>query len=202
MVRCADENADMSTMQSKHAQRRPGPGAARAFTLIEMIATVVIIGTIGSVASGVIYQAARTYTQAAMSAQLHQELSGGLDRIDRALREIALKSPYAGSAPNITSLSAGAITYNTSSVLTYNSGTGEITLSEAGGPTGTLLQGVSACSIQAFDESNAAMAASLSGSACDAVRRISVSITLSRDGATQTLRTKVFLRALLKGGAP
>lgn len=192
----------MSMTHHQHARRTHGPGRARAFTLIEMIATVVIIGTIGSVASGVIYQASRTYTQAAMSAQLHQELSGGLDRIDRALREIALKSPYASSAPNVVSLSATAITYNTSSVLTYNAGTGEITLSEGGGPTGTLLKSVSACSIQAFDESNAAMAASLSGSACDAVRRISVSITLNRDGVTQTLRTKVFLRALLKGGAP
>ncbi len=171
-----------------------------AFTLIEMIATIVILGTMGSIASGVIYQASRTYTEAALSAQLHAELSAGLDRIDRALREIPLKSPYASSAPNITSLSASSITFNGSSVLTFASG--QITLSESGGPAGVLLRNVAAFTIQAFDESNAAMAATLSGTACDALRRLSVSITLTREGVSQTLRTKVFLRSLLKGGAP
>ncbi|MFN0011171.1 MAG: type II secretion system protein J [Phycisphaerales bacterium] len=175
-------------------------GRRRAFTLIEMIATIVIMGTMGSIASGVIYQASRTYTEAALSAQLHAELSAGLDRIDRALREITLKSPYASSAPNITSLSASSITFNGTSVLAVSGG--QATLSESGGPTGVLLQSVSAFAIQAFDESNAAMAATLSGTACDAVRRLSVSITLTRDGVSQTLRTKVFLRSLLKGGAP
>ncbi len=189
-------------MHTRTSTRLPWGRSRRGFTLIEMVATVVIIGTLGSVASGVIYQASRTYTQAALSAQVHEELASGLDRIDRALREIAIKSPYASSAPNIVSLTAASMTYNTSSVLTYTASTGDITLSESGGPTGTLLRGVSAFTLQAFDESNAAMAASLSGSACDAIRRISVSITLTRDGVSQTLRTKVFLRALLKGGAP
>ncbi len=187
---------------TSHPPRSARAGARRAFTLIEMIATVVIIGTVGSVASGIIYSASRAYTEAALGAQLHAELAAGLDRIDRAVREIGLKSPYASSAPNIVSLSASAITYNTSSVLTFNSGTGEITLSEGGGPTGVLLRDVSTCTFSAFDESNTALASSLSGAACDAVRRVSVSITLTRGGATQTLRTKVFLRCMLEGGAP
>lgn len=182
-------------------RRNAHPRRHHAFTLVEMIATMVIIGTLGSIASTIIYQAARTYTSAVLSAQLNAELSAALDRIDRTLRQIPLKSTTP-TAPDIASLAANSITYGTNSVLSYNSATGQVTLAESGGTAALLLQNVTSFSIAAFDESNAALAASLSGSACDPVRRITVTVTVSRDGSTQTLRTKSFIRSLMAGASP
>ena len=73
--------------------------------------------------------------------------------------------------------------------------------SNAGAAAQVLLQDVASFSVQAFDESNNALPATLSGSGCDAIRRLQITITLQRHGVSHTLRTKLFLRALMEGGA-
>ena len=74
-----------------------------------------------------------------------------------------------------------------------------VMLVEDGGAAAVLLSDVSSLAVQTYDESNAALAASLSGAACDDIRRVAVAITIERSGVTETLRTKLFLRCTMAG---
>lgn len=174
--------------------RRP---VRRAFTLVELIATMAILAALGSVISVIVSTSVNGYTRASTNAQLHSELSIALDRIDQMLRFIP---PSAAGDPDISSVTATSITWSTNWALTL-SGT-QLLLSEAGGPSSILLKDVSAFSVTAYDQSNTALAASLSGGACDSIRRIRVSITLTRSGVSETLRTKVFIRSMMSGVSP
>ncbi len=55
--------------------------------------------------------------------------------------------------------------------------------------------------LRAFDESNAELALPLSGAGCDAIRRLSISLTVQRQGSQDTVRTRVFLRCTMSGAA-
>ena len=73
-------------------------------------------------------------------------------------------------------------------------------LTTSGPPLGDLLEDVSSFSIQAYDEDNAALAATLTGAACDPIRRIELDLTLQRTGVSTSLRTKLFVRSTMSGG--
>lgn len=170
--------------------------ARRGFTLVEGIASMVIIATLGSLAGQVVFAATRAYSRAATQAQLHSELSVALDRVVRELHNIR---GIAGSTvtPDITSLTPTSMTWNTNSTLTLVSG--ELRLAESGGAAAPLLQGVTSLAITATDENNGALGSSLSGSQCNPVRRIQIQATVSRSGVSDTLRARVYLRNLLAG---
>ena len=63
-----------------------------------------------------------------------------------------------------------------------------------------MLTDLSAITVKAFDEDNTELALPLVGVDCDAVRRISVEITIQRAGVSETLRTKTFLRSTMRLG--
>ena len=73
-------------------RRSPARSVRRGFTLIEAIATIVVLAIIGSIASLIILTAVDGYTDAATGAQLHIEASTAMDRIVRELRKVALDS--------------------------------------------------------------------------------------------------------------
>jgi prepilin-type N-terminal cleavage/methylation domain-containing protein len=168
----------------------------RGFTLVEAIAAVTVLGTLGSVASAVIFSAVQSYRDACVVAQLHEEGSSAMEVVARQLRVI----PQALSGgPDISAVTPSSIVFGTSSLTL--SGTDLVWVNAGGGPV-TLLSGVSAFVIECFDGSNVAMAGTLTGSECAGVRRISVTITLSRDGESDTIRTRVFLRGFIEGAIP
>lgn len=175
-------------------RRRP---TRRAFTLVELVAAMTVIATLGSIVSLLITTSVGGYSRASLTAQLNAETGIALDRIDQLLRFIPMSG--AGS-PDISSVTATSITWNTNYTLSL-SGT-QLMLSEAGGASSVLLNDVSAFSIAAFDQSNTAMAASLSGSACSGIRRLQVSITQTRSGVTESLRTRIFIRSMMSGVSP
>ncbi len=160
------------------------------FTLVEAVATIAIIAALGSVSSTLVLTAIDGYTRSATAAQLHSEASIALDRIDRLLRNIAAD----GGSPEISSVTATSITWETNSTLSLSNG--NIVFIDEGGPQRVLLGDVASFQIRAFDESNSAMAVTLNGAACEDIRRIAVAVTLERSGVTQSLRTKVFLRCM------
>ena len=178
--------------------RRSRALARRGFTLIEAIATLVILGSVGSVVSSIIFRAVQDYTTIATGAQIQAELTCTLDRIDRELREIDAKTT--GSvAPNIRSLASGSITFVSGGLTKTISLTGTtLNLIDSSGTT-PLLDDVSTFTISAFDQSNTALAASLAGAGCDAIRRLSITVTATRNGSSDSLRTRVFLRSTLSG---
>ncbi|MCH8824966.1 MAG: prepilin-type N-terminal cleavage/methylation domain-containing protein [Planctomycetes bacterium] len=172
--------------------------ARRGFTLIESIATIIILAIIGSMASMIIVNAVDGYVDAATEAQLHMEASTAMDRIVRELRKIPLDAAAAGIAPDIDDVTDTSITLATGTqiILVGN----KLQIANAGPPLIDLLDDVTAFSVQTYDESNTDLAATLTGAACDPIRRISLDLTLQRAGATATLRTKLFIRPTMIGG--
>ncbi len=169
----------------------------QGFTLIELISTIVILGVIGTAASGIIFTATDGYVQAATRAQLHSELSIALDRCIRELRGIQLDGDTSGIAPDIDSVAATSIVWDDDSSLALSGS--NLMLTIAGGGAAVLLADVTAFSVQMYDEDNAALGATLSGAACDNIRRVSLEATIERSGVSDTLRTKVFLRSTMYG---
>lgn len=184
--------------QTNHRSKRGlGRGlGGRAFTLVEVLVTIVVIAAVGSVASLTLTSALDGYIDAATQAQLHTELSIAVDRIDRELRRTGLKSA-SPIAPNISSVSATSIAWNNNYSLSLAGG--NVMLVENGAAAAILQGNVMAFSVQTYNESNTALAATLSGAACDPIRRVRVSITIQRAGMSETLRTKVYLRSTMEG---
>ncbi len=179
----------------------------RAFTLIESMATIVVLATMGSVASFLILDAVDGYTSAGNSAQLHAELSIAMDRAVRELRSIPVDAgaPAAGS-PDITSVTTSAIDWEDTGgdayQLSYDSGAKQLTLAIDGGGPAILLSDVTACTISTYDEDNTPLAASLSGDACDPIRRVQIVVTLQRGGVSESLRVRTYIRSTMSlGGA-
>ncbi len=169
----------------------------RGFTLIEAVATMTILAAIATVASNIILTSADGYLDASTSAQLHTELSIGLDRLVREVRNIDLDDSASEIAPDIDAVTPSSIDWggNNSVALV---GT-EVQITEDGGIAAILLTDASSFSIQCYDEDNTALSTTLSGSGCDVIRRIELTISLQRHGVTETLRTRVFLRATMQG---
>ena len=132
-----------------------------------------------------------------MSAQLHSELSVTMDRIVRELRKIPRDDAAAGTAPDIASVTATSITWDTDYSLSLSST--NLMYTENGGTAAVLQNNVTAFTVQTYDESNSALAASLSGNNCDPIRRIQLTLTMQRHGVTESLRTKMFLRETMVG---
>ena len=167
----------------------------RAFTIVEAITVMSILAVIGSVVSSIVYTASRSYADGAFTAQLQGELSAAMARAARELRYIPIDATSSAMVPKIDTVTASSINWNSNSSLSLNSGRLELVLN--GAAPEVLLQNVTSLSISAFDESNTALGASLSGAQCYTIRRIQIQFTASRDGVTQTLRSRVFIRGLM-----
>nr|AQQ75239.1 hypothetical protein [uncultured bacterium] len=178
--------------------RRIQVGVRRAaFTLVEVVATIIVLAVIGSIASRTIITAMDSYVQASTQAQLHSELSIALDRIERELRKIPIKAGYGSIAPDISSVTSTSMAWSGNCSLSLSGD--QLLLAESGEPAVILLDDVSAISIQAYDENNSALAANLSGTSCDPIRRVAIRITLQRAGVSETLGMRIFLRCTMEG---
>lgn len=185
----------MNQRSSKNFVGHTAQRCRRAFTLVELIATMAVVGTLGSVSASILMGGMTGVMESTLSSQLHSELSMALDRVDRELRTIPRDADVVSIAPDIDSLTATSLTWDTDSTLAKVGS--ELQLTLAGGTAITLLDDVTSLSITAYNDSNSAMAASLSGASCDDIRRIRVQVTISREGVTESLHTKVFLRCAM-----
>lgn len=186
--------------------RRNPTAARRGFTLVEAIAAMTIIGVLGSLTSQLVLRAAQSYSEAATRAQLHAEISSALDRIDKEFRQIAIRTPYASVAPGIEAVSATGITWlDGGTQRSIAAAGGSLTyFDQSSNTTSTLIGSTSSLSIAvaAFDETGTAITLPAAGSACDGIRRLSLTITATRSGMTESLRTRVYLRCTMQGATP
>ncbi|MHC5002828.1 MAG: PilW family protein [Planctomycetota bacterium] len=169
----------------------------RGFTLIELIATIVVLATVGTVASAIVMNATGGYVEASTAAQLHAEASVALDRIVRELRSMNLDTDATGIAPDIESIASSAITWNDDDTLTLTGS--NLTLAEDGGSAVVLLGDVSAFTIAASDEDDASVPLPASAASCDPIRRLTITVTVTRHGVSETLRSKLYLRCTMAG---
>lgn len=166
------------------------------FTLVEMIAAMAVLGALGTVSSGVIFAAVRSYREAAVTAQLHEEASSAMEVVARQLRMIT--QSVSGGA-DISAVTPTSIAYGTSSLTLTGT---DLVWVNAGGSPVTLLSDVSGFTVSCFDGTNTALASTLAAADCVTIRRISVSVTMTRDGQSETIRTKMFLRGFVMGTMP
>jgi hypothetical protein len=159
---------------------------------VELVATIAILAAVSLVSSGIIMQASDGYVEAKATSQLHTEMSIAMDRALREIRAIALDTGASGVAPNIDSTTKTSLVWEGDSSLTMSGDNLVLTIDNDGGHV--LLTDVTDLTIRTYDESNTQLGAGLSGTGCDAIRRVSVSITVQRHGVTHTLRGRVFLR--------
>ncbi len=178
----------------------PNPRHRRAFTLVETIAVMTVLAVLGSLSSALIYTGVLSYRDASTLAQLHEEEATAIGRLAIEFRRIPLNSGAGTMAPLISSVSATSMSWNSNYSITLSGS--QLRFVEAGGAAATLLDNVTAFSIQCYDEANTALAATLSGAACYPIRRIAVSVSVSRQGISDTLRTKLFIRSTMQGGLP
>jgi prepilin-type N-terminal cleavage/methylation domain-containing protein len=169
----------------------------RGFTLIEGLATIAILGAIGSVASTVILSSVDSYIAAATMAEIHTEASIALDRMARELRKIPLDASAAGIAPDIDDVTSTTITWEVNSYVSLISG--NLWIKIAGGTASILLSDVTAFTPKLYDESNSLIVLPVTTTACDPIRRIELTITVQRYGVSETLRSRVFLRSTMEG---
>jgi prepilin-type N-terminal cleavage/methylation domain-containing protein len=171
------------------------------FTLIEAIATIVVLGVIASVSSGIILSAADGYLGATVQAQLHTELSVAMDRIVRELQKIDLDESASGVAPDVDTFTSTTIAWSNpadeNSALWLDGTDLKVIIDDS--DDAVLLADVVSVAFAASDESDASLALPLAGPTCDAIRRITVTITLTRSGETSSLRSNVFLRSTMSG---
>lgn len=179
------------------AGRRGRRSSARGFALVEAISAMVILGTIASVTAGIIWRGAESYQSVATDTELFGELAAAMDRVERTLRELPGKG---GAKANLNGVAASSVQWTSGATACSVSLVGDQLLmtSDSSGSM-VLLAGVTDLAIQTYDASNGALTGPLSGAALDAVQRISVSITIARNGRSATLRSKVFLRCCSEG---
>ncbi len=184
------------TMCAPQSRRR-----RRGFTLVESMATIAVLGILGSTASYLVVDSVDGYMDAATTAQLHAEMSIAMDRAMREIRKIELDGAAAGVAPNITSMTLDWLQWEDAAANSYQlrlSGS-ELQLEVASGGLSTLLTDVTDLEISIFDEGNTDIGPGCAGAGCDPVRRIVVDVTTQRNGVTESLRFKVFIRSTMSG---
>jgi prepilin-type N-terminal cleavage/methylation domain-containing protein len=176
------------------------PPGRRAFTLVEMLASITIMAIVAGVGTGLIWQGVASCRTAANMPQAHAELSAAMERLTRELRSIGPRAGAAVALPDIDAVAADAIEWDAGDAVSVE-GT-DLVLVEDGGAPRVLLRNVVSFAVSVYAEDGAEIDTPIAGAACDHVRRVSLTIRVSRDGSTDTLRSQVFIRSLMAGAAP
>lgn len=176
---------------------RAGRTTRRGFTLVEAIATMTILAVVSVGASRIIFAAVDAYAADATRAELTMDLSAAFERMTAELRSIPSRGGQPGT-PWIDTVSASSIEYGDGASIEL-SGT-DLVLTTGDGAPRRLLSGVSAFTLVCLDESGQPLTLPLAGTGCDQIRRVQLTVTRTRNGVSETLRTRVYLRCAMAGG--
>ena len=172
-----------------------GEGAAcglRGFTLIELIATMTILATLSIVSGTIVNSAVESYSQGSELVDLHNAASLAMERLVRDIRSLP---PNVNNQPDISSFAPSAMTWDNGShsIAVTN---GQLVYTRDG-VSRVLLDNVSSISLKAYGQDNVQLSSTLSGSACEAIRRIEMTISVAQGSVSNTIRTRIFLRCMM-----
>ncbi len=174
----------------------------RGFSLIEVLAVVVILGIVGGVSSSLTLTNVASFTDSSARIQLHGEASVTLDRLVREFREID-PDPEAGPPhPDISQAERTVLRWSGTHMMRL---AGEsLLLSTDGVHEDVLCEGVSELAMDFLDESNRSllMAGAVPDGDLALIQRIAIRLSVTRQGITETLTTRVFIRAAMTGETP
>jgi prepilin-type N-terminal cleavage/methylation domain-containing protein len=184
------------------SERSVASARARAggFTLIETIAAIVVLAVVMGLASRVIFAAGNAYTASAIRSRLTSDMTVAMERLELELRNIPAEAGSSPAVADISAVGASSITFGGGGLSV--SGSSLVLTPAAGGSAVTILNGVTSLDVQTYDASGTALGATLSGTGCDAIRQVEVTVTASRAGVSRTMRTRVCLRSLVELSAP
>ncbi len=185
----------------------------RAFTLVELIAAMVVIAVIGSVGAMTLQRAAAANSQVSTRGTLYAEASTVMDRLVRKIQSTTVRNASNPAVPSVTSLSTTGMTWDDASAIVYSPGAQTLALLDvAAGDSAAvaaplLADSVSSFTMAGFDGSNTDLLASLGVTTLNAaqgatVRRVSIQFTLTRQGQSVTLRSRAFLRCAMAKVGP
>jgi type II secretory pathway pseudopilin PulG len=167
--------------------RRRSPAA---FTLVEAIASIVIISTLGSLGSLAIYQGVDAIRTGSTQQLLHSQASQAMETLVREIRSV----PIVSGSPDIRSVTASSINV-AGRVYAISSGKLVMTGSEG---SADLLPASATIALAGFDASNSPV--TLSGTPnWNELRRLEITLSITSGGITETLRPRVFIRATMQG---
>jgi prepilin-type N-terminal cleavage/methylation domain-containing protein len=176
------------------------PRPRRAFTLVEVICTIVVISLVAGATSRILFQAFGALNDSSTRSDLHDQLASAMERITSELHTISIKPSSSPATPDITACTAASIAFNNPTAARTIGITGStILVSGSAKASSIIATGVSAFIIQGYDESDAALPASPSVAQIATIRRIQITITATSNGVTETLRTKVYVRCMALG---
>lgn len=175
---------------------------ARGFSLIEVLAVIVILGIIGGISSSLILTNVASFTESSGRIQLHGEASVTLDRIVREFREIDPDPDTGPPHPDISQAGSTYLRWSGTHSLRLNGET--LLLNTDGVHEDALCESVSELALDFFDESNQSLlvAHAVPGAELQDIQRIAIRLSVTRQGMTETLTTRVFIRAGMTGGMP
>lgn len=168
-----------------HNTRISGP--VRGFTLIELMATMIIISTVAAVTSGILMSASQVYAKSATQRRSAENVASALDRVVRLFREAPSKTSPAGAA-DMTSAGPTAVSFSDGSGVSLS---GSVLRLSGGGITNSpLCNGVTAFTLTYLDSAGATV--NVAGGT-DTVRRVTIRLAA---GGTE-LQSTAWLRASL-----
>lgn len=176
--------------------------AFRAFTLIELVASISVGVVISGIAGALVWNASKIRTETAARSELVDTAAAAVEHVVRYLREI----PQDECPGNPTPCLLGNAQIDTASAALLEFGQtgfrlsgGQLQLTTDGGANWhPLANDVSAFAFTYYDRSGAVLS-SLPLSATDrhAVRRIHLTLDMSRGGETAKVRTGIYLRSFM-----
>jgi len=172
----------------------------RGFSLIEVLAVIVIVGIVGGVSSSLILTNVASFTDSSGRIQLHGEVSLTLDRLVREFREIDA-DPVAGP-PHASISQAGSAALHWSGTHSLRLVGETLLLMTDGVHEDALCEGVSDLTMDFLDESNRSLLVGgvVPAAELSSIQRIAIRLSITRQGLTETLATRVFIRAAMTGG--
>lgn len=181
---------------------------SRGFTLVELVATMAIVGVIGTVLAGVILRAAEANTKTGARGDLYADASTAMDILVRKFRSTPIRGGSNPGCGSILSFDNNLVTWDDQSQLEFTSGSIKLRDVAGGDPVGLspveVLGGVTSFTLTPKDKDDANVFTTYGGGPLDNkqsedITRVVIQFTVSRHGHSVTLRSRAFIRANISG---